>query len=1022
MGLGDEEIIDAALRVQPEQRSRLVRDACDGDEVQYARLMALVRLAGATKTEGGEMCPKVVEEGASLGRYVVQRHLGTGGMGSVYAAYDTTLDRRVALKVLHSAVERRIEREARLLARVEHRNVVGIYDVGMHEGVAFISMEYVEGITLRRWMATPRRWRDVVELMLRAGRGLQAAHEVGVVHRDFKPENVLLSADDQRVAVTDFGIARLSDDSHHVTGESDDPAPAQTSSTETVRGGTPAYMAPEQWAGELVDQRTDVFAFCVVLYEALFRCRPFPQAFGSASAEPATIPRSPCVPGWLARAVLRGLSLERDARWPSIEALLDRIERERRHQRARGVLATGAAVVAIALSGQQIAEMRSNQECERDARSIERTWNRERAADLRDAYEWRALPYGSDAATRVVSRLDAWSDAWATERNAACRAAHEDARPVAELEATRQCLDRGHARFTALVDLLAAPDDELVQYSIEAAAALAAPQDCRNARASQPIASNDDVAAGLAQASAELSARRLEASIHTGKRVAARARRSGDTAAALEAELVAGVAQARIGRHDEARETLHAVFEGAGRGGNDHLALRAATALVTVEGIALAKPERGRLWADLAQVLAARLELVDDPILARLIHARGMLASEQGDYTAALEDLRAGAELVGRVLGEDHPLALEYWSSVGVTLFRRGDHDEAEGIQRSVLRRQEALLGPRHPDVALEVANVAAVQFERGDYEGAQAGFERAIAIEADALGEDAVALAGDLEYLGLIHERLGQREPARQAHERALELRRRAFGEDHPKVAFTLHHIGVLDYQLGDFEAALARHLRAVSIVERIHGPEHPDLGGLLSGVGAAYNALGEPQRALATYRRALSIASTTFGPDHFNVGLLRHNIGVALHKLGRHEESLPELERALAIAIDAWGEDHPRLVELHRSHANALAELGRSDEAVEASERAAALAEAGRVPPVELARARFRLAQQLVRADQDRPRALALAGQALSTFESLDASKQIAEVKTWMDNTEPCERCTKRRGRSQRRSSAAG
>jgi serine/threonine protein kinase len=269
--------------------------------------------------------------GTRLGRYVVLGEIGAGGTGVVYAAHDPELGRRVAVKLLRSPVrEARLVREARALARLAHPNVVAVYDVGTLGERVFVAMELVEGATLRRWLEErPRAWREALDVLAEAGRGLAAAHAKGIVHRDVKPDNVIIGADG-RVRVLDFGLV------------SDGAAPAGERAPEPASGGelagrltetgalmgTPAYMAPEQFRAEEADARTDQWSYCATLWEAVHGERPFRGATmrelagavtGGALHEP---PRDRGVPGWLRRALARGLSVDRDARHPSMDALL----------------------------------------------------------------------------------------------------------------------------------------------------------------------------------------------------------------------------------------------------------------------------------------------------------------------------------------------------------------------------------------------------------------------------------------------------------------------------------------------------------------------------------------------------------------------------------------------------------------------------------------------------------------------------------------------------------------------------
>jgi len=269
-----------------------------------------------------------LQTGQLVDRYVVLHRVGEGGMGVVYAAYDPQLDRKVAIKILRpdvasTAPQQRLLREAQAMARVSHPNVMRVYDVGTVGGLVFMAMELVEGKTLGELLHTTRPgWRECLRLYLAAGRGLAAAHAAGLVHRDFKPGNVLVGPDGS-VRVIDFGVARPDKESGPRVPEvpvalRESSGPIAIDSQLTLAGalvGTPHYMSPEQLFGEPADARSDQFSFCVAVYQALFGVRPYPGeelaqrrnaiARGRIDDPP---PGSP-VPSRVRRALLRGLQV-----------------------------------------------------------------------------------------------------------------------------------------------------------------------------------------------------------------------------------------------------------------------------------------------------------------------------------------------------------------------------------------------------------------------------------------------------------------------------------------------------------------------------------------------------------------------------------------------------------------------------------------------------------------------------------------------------------------------------------------
>lgn len=275
--------------------------------------------------------------GSRVGRYRLMRKLGEGGMGVVYEALDPELDRMVAIKLLLPGFDNaRLMREARALARLSHPNVVTVYDVGEMDGQTFIAMELIHGVNMRTWLTQQERdYHEVLNVLLPAGRGLAAAHAAHLVHRDFKPENVMIG-DDGRVRVLDFGIVSAVVASRGLEKDAPDRRQELTKADmELTPGseasgsfaGTPAYMAPEQLSAQAVDERADQYSYCVVLWEALYGKRPFhgvaltERATGRASLHPTEWEQHG-VPLWLHRMLLHGLSANLGGRYPSMEALL----------------------------------------------------------------------------------------------------------------------------------------------------------------------------------------------------------------------------------------------------------------------------------------------------------------------------------------------------------------------------------------------------------------------------------------------------------------------------------------------------------------------------------------------------------------------------------------------------------------------------------------------------------------------------------------------------------------------------
>jgi hypothetical protein len=403
-------------------------------------------------------------------------------MGAIYAAYDPELDRRVAIKLLKpesgtgsvsESSRSRLQREAQAAARLSHPNVVSVYDVGQVGDQVFIAMELVTGQTLRAWLeAQPRSPKEILAAFLAAGEGLAAAHAAGLVHRDFKPENVLVGADG-RVRVSDFGLARIQARAP-VRPDEAGPALAMEATVAGTLVGTPAYMAPEQLEARETDARSDQFSFCVALWEALAGERPFAgddigslrqSVLAGAVRAPSSEAR---LRPWIRRVLARGLSVRPEDRFASMEELLAELRRDRRRRVLRSVRAVSLVALAAAFVGLVgWAIHRERTRCERQAEErAEQSWSSAR----RDA-----LRAGGSALTEAAGLLDAWFADWRSAWAQTCRSPGERLATARALGCLERALQRTHATVTLfersrgeasratialpLLDSLYSPDD-----------------------------------------------------------------------------------------------------------------------------------------------------------------------------------------------------------------------------------------------------------------------------------------------------------------------------------------------------------------------------------------------------------------------------------------------------------------------------------------------------------------------------------------------------------------------------------
>jgi hypothetical protein len=360
-------------------------------------------------------------------------------------------------------------------------------------------MEFVSGETLGRWLtARPRTRAEILAVLAQAGRGLSAAHAAGLVHRDFKPENVTVR-DDGRVVVMDFGVARPA--GAPLSGELGSRPPAEVSRTDEERTidltatgaliGTPAYMAPEQHLGLPVDARSDQFSFCVTLYEALYRERPFPGdslaavAYRVSQGVVREAPAASRVPARLRRAVLRGLSVDPAQRYPSMDALIDAVVRAARPRgRVAAAGASGAIGLVALLAGPAVAEQRRLEACRAKGEAIAAIWNDDARERVRAGLAGSGSPDADGAFGRVAPWLDAYASAWADARREACVAGDAGDEEAAGGEARRECMADRKDALAVLVEALGDGDPGLALRSVQAAVALPPVSACAAARAS----------------------------------------------------------------------------------------------------------------------------------------------------------------------------------------------------------------------------------------------------------------------------------------------------------------------------------------------------------------------------------------------------------------------------------------------------------------------------------------------------------------------------------------------------------
>ncbi|MEM7160462.1 MAG: tetratricopeptide repeat protein [Myxococcota bacterium] len=928
-------------------------------------------------------------EGTAVGRYIVVGQLGSGGMGVVYVAWDPELERRVALKLLRRKTEpgskarRRLLREAQALARLSHPNVVAVHDVGEHDGQIFLAMEFVEGQTLRKWLKAEERSLDeIISMLVRAGRGLVVAHDNGIVHRDFKPDNVMVS-NDGRVRVMDFGLARAGESALSLTSsglsisshDSDVQLPVDDEmlTGEGKTPGTPAYMAPEQHLSRGVDERTDQFSFCVTLYEAIYGVRPFTGDSLAALSWSVTegklgpTPRGTSVPTRVQRAVLRGLAKDPHDRWPRLETLLDELEHDPGPARRRWLVGGLTVGVLGSVAGWQTWERdRNERACETEGTEISLLWNEGRKQTIAEAMESTRVSYAVDSWQRASTHLDGYAEQWSHDRSEACRATMLDGvRTPAALDLSRTCFDERRERMGALLDEFERADPTMVVRVATVTVQLPSLDDCTDDvwLARRPAAPEDpelkerfdELRRALQRASAVSSTGHYAQALEEAEKVVTEAESLGAMPLLADAQLAVARALQRQGEYERAITQFETAFITAGGAGHDMTALDAASNLTFLTGYQQAEHEQGLHWAAMAEMFVTRLQLEDDPHVALWLTNLGSVHQARGKYDEALAVQRRALQMGNRIYVKGHPRLAVLWSNLANALHGNGDYEEAIAAQERAMVIREVAIGPTHPDLAQSLLNLGVMQHTQGNTEDAIETFERSLIIQKQALGSNHPLVARTLNNLGAMQFSKHADAAALAAYERALEIQRETLGEDHHDLAGSYNNIGRVLARQGQYEEALKSYQRALEIRRDALGPDHPHVGRVYSSIGQAHRLQGQFGESVAAYEQALAIWEAAFDPDH-------PKVAVALHGLGR-----------------------------------ALVESGEASRATEVLERGLKIREKAKIKPADLAQTRFWLAQAILVAKGDRVRAMELAEQAREVLRVSSNPKVLAEIEAW-------------------------
>ncbi len=953
--------------------------------------------------------------GQLFGRYLVVDRVGAGGIGEVYAAYDPSLDRRIALKVMQGGADEEtssqgaagLVREAKALASLSHPNVVTVHEVGQEEDRVYVAMELVDGRDLEQWIAenTERPWRVTLGVFMDAGRGLAAAHARGILHRDFKPANVLIGHDDW-VRVSDFGLATLlsGDDRLTVSRAEDELSFASMDASRTLEGGmigTPYYMAPEQIDGQAT-VRSDIYAFCLALHDAIYGERAFEAAslLELATLKSTNPPTDPDdtrgVPALVRSAVERGLRPDPDERWPSMDALLEQLQQALNPPRRSAlpwVLGLGGIAAGAAILVQSTPEA-----CTGAADALDPTWNPARRAAVIAGIADSNSPIAAETATRLEPKLDAFSDAWTRAHTRVCEATQRGEQSTALLDQRMTCLQRQLLDFNAALGVLEHADAQVVRRAIRVASTLPQPARCES-QAADP----ESMEASPALEEARTQQAHIAALLAAGKYSDAQplAEALLESATALEAPRFLGEALLTLGntlyengRLDAAVDALErAAFQGVASNAPKTV-MGAATVLTVVESEA-GHPDAGLRWSRLAE---ATLEAAGGRDTDRAVHHanRATAFSRKGDYATAEAAVRKALEFSDGITEQQRVTLLQTLAGV---LFYQSRFDEAIDLQTQALEELESTLGPEHPAVGLALFNLGTFYISQGKFADGDRTLADALEIQEHSLGLHHTDVADTLNSLGASLYQQGKFAEAVVPLERALEIKKRELSPDHPQVLDANVNVALLIAENGELERGVEM---LEDVVRRIE--ESEDTPGITQSsaffnLGRLWQKQGRLDEAGVLLEKALRLDEERLGKDDPRLAMLLMGLGVLRKGQERPAEALAIYQRALEIQEGKLEPSHPAILAALNNIAATHLVLGQPQKAKETADR---LLVASESREDYIGRANYLLAQAHLAAGE-RGQALRIGRKALAVHREVDELQpDLGEVEAFVAELE--------------------
>jgi tetratricopeptide (TPR) repeat protein len=783
--------------------------------------MIVERTLEAAESDRVEALPAFAP-GSTIGHFRVVRELGAGGMGVVFEAHDPDLDRRVAIKVVRdrnagSAAGMRLIAEAQAMARLAHPNVVGVHEVGTIDNQVFVVMELVRGDTLAGWLDRhPRPWRDIVAVFVQAGEGLLAAHHAGLIHRDFKPSNVLIDLTG-RARVGDFGLAR---------GD-DRPTSLAAGSESSGVAGTLAYMAPEQRAGEPLDARADQYAFAISLQQALSP----KHAVGTPSRR-------------IRSAVAKALSIDPDDRFPALDELLAELRSGLRSRRMM-IATAGGGLVMAGLAASLFVTRPEPDDCASGARLVDEVWGpTTRVAQLARFLQVRPSALVTSASTAQL--VDDWADRWKLGRKAACTVSGPER--VERLG----CLDRGLHELRAQIALWQNADADIVDHAVQAAAALPQPQEC----ASHPAAALDDTLRDQIAQLATLVRSGRTRQAHEGVAKMLELAESQQNPRALAAALLAaGRIEREAGNSQGAREHFSRAAREAGRASDDKALLDALIeeAVVIID---LGRPRDSLGLLDAADALQTRSRLDQSE---RVALVRGDAYGQAGRAREAITEIsRVLPQIEARAVRD--PAARMLLTTALGELAAAQVQIDREAARKTLVRAlalDESQYGPDHPEVAKTLHDLASAEMQLERFAESAEHLRRSLKIFVSSYGERHPMVGATYMTMANLASVQGDLDEGRRMYLQAKAALTGVVPDDAPYFSAIEEGLGAIARSQDNCKEAIPHFQRAVEMLEQSgHGQnEHAlqltNLGFCLADVGRTAEGRKALQRSIEEIER---------------------------------------------------------------------------------------------------------------------------------------------------------------------------